>query len=374
MTSIESLPDDLISEILVRVPAQDNYDSTRLVCRKWYNIINTRDFAHSNLQLSTSGLLDVNLYTRRQILMTMQKGRLEPSKLSYGLGGTVLSSCNGLVLGYDLNSRPKGPYIIANPVTKQQLALPKLLSETPTNGYILTKYNDVALVYAPSSRTYKVVCVSLDRDLECAIMTAGVDMDWGRRVISTQHLPRKAKKLLKRSPLTTRGFVHWTNIYTPEYVLTMNAESETITQIPGPCLRDDDESLWYRYLPMGSCLSLLIGRGEISWEWELWKMKPETGEWTKMPSIVLEPQKVLKHLAFKFKRQCSSSPLLKPIGWSNSYSGEVLFFGVCSHSRQLNTSIYVAYNIRTREFDSVFLKDSMFTLFLEYKSSLVWLD
>ncbi|KAL3615640.1 hypothetical protein CASFOL_041301 [Castilleja foliolosa] len=369
-TNIESLPDELIFEILVRVPAQDLYDSTRLVCRKWYNMIKTRNFAHSHLQLSTPGLLALDLYNMhsgKQILMTMQKGQMETSNLNCGFRGTVLSSCNGLVLLVNRNTNSKErPCTIVNPVTKQHFALP----QSHYSGKLMFPNYYFSLSYAASSGAYKVVSISYSdleyRDLVCVIMTVGVDTDFVPRV-STQHLSLKAKDLLKRFPLNTPGFVHWVQNGISEYVLTMNVESEIITQIPGPYLRDDGKRLFCCYLPMGSYLSLLIDRGEYSL-WEVWKMKPETGEWTNMPSILLESQKVINHLSSKFKRLGSSSPYLKPLGWSNSR--EALFFGGCSR----NSHFFMAYNIRTRELDLLYAQDVMLNLYFDHRSSLIWLD
>ncbi|KAL3615622.1 hypothetical protein CASFOL_041283 [Castilleja foliolosa] len=355
-TKIESFPDDVLFEILLRVPAQDLYDSSRLVCRKWYNMIRTRNFAHSHFQRSTPALLAVDLCSNEQAFMTMQNGRIEISKWSDGDNRLVLSSCNGLVVEIDdLNLKP----YITNHVTRQQFALPPFLPEK----VVTRKW--FALEYVASSSAYKVVGVSypldLNGDLACAIMTVGVDTDWRRRV-STQHLSFTAKTFFSLWPLTTGGFVHWTRNDCTECVVTMNVESEIVTEIPGPCLLDDGKSLWCRYRPMGSYLSLFIGRSEFSWE--VWKMKPETGEWTKMPGIDLEPLKVPKYLSFEFKRHRFTGPMLGPVGWSNSR--EVLFFGVCYHT--------VAYNVHTREIDSCKLFESMVNLFLEHKRSLLWLD
>ncbi|KAL3615650.1 hypothetical protein CASFOL_041311 [Castilleja foliolosa] len=354
-TTIESLSDDLLFDILLRVPVQDLYDYARLVCNKWYNMIHTRNFAHSHFQRSTPGLLAVDLGSNEQAFMTMQNGRIDISKWTCVLGRLVWSSCNGLVLESNLNSKP----CILNHVTKQRFALPPLPSEDVMASKMF------ALTYVAPSNSYKVVGVSyseeLECDLVCAIMTVGVDTDWRRRV-STQHLSFKAKISLGLLPLTTRGFVHWARDDFTEFVVTMNVESEIITEIPGPCLLDDGKSLLCRYLPMGSYLSLFIGRGEFSWE--VWKMKPETGKWTKMPGIDLEPQKVPKYLFIEFKRHRFTGPMLIPIGWSNSQ--EVLFFFVCFHT--------VGYNVRTREIDSCKLLKSPINLLLEHKRSLLWLD
>ncbi|KAL3615065.1 hypothetical protein CASFOL_040726 [Castilleja foliolosa] len=359
-TNIECLSDDILFEILLRVPAQDLYDSSRLVCRKWYNMIHTRNIAHSHFQRSTPGLLALDMINNEQVFMTMQNGRIEISKWSYGYDRPVDSSCNGLLLVSILD--PEGLYI-TNHVTKQHFDLPPFLP-----GKVMP-HKLLALAYIASSSVYKVVAVSYptrcDRDLLCAIMTVGVDTDWRRRV-STQHLSFQAKKLFYWSPLTTPGFVHWAEDDYSECVLTMNVESEIITQIPGPCLRDVGKSLWCRYLPTGSYLSLFIGRGEFSWE--VWKMKPETGEWTIMPSINLEPQKVPKYLLFEFEKCRMSGPMLRPVGWSNSL--EVLFFDIC-----FRTGIFVAYNVRTREIDSCELPvDCFMTEYFDHKISLLWLD
>ncbi|KAL3615568.1 hypothetical protein CASFOL_041229 [Castilleja foliolosa] len=361
-TNIESLPDELISEILVRVPVQDLYDSTRLVCRKWYNMINTRNFAYSHVKRLTPGLLVVDRAHCKQALLTMQKGRIEISTRSYGLDYRVEHSCcNGLLLGYPQYTNKR--YIV-NPVTKQRFSLPPFGANPVTNLHIrpprrLMVREIFSLAYDASSRSYKVVCTSYthhDHGLVCAIMTVGVDTDWKRRV-STQHLSNKAKELFYGFSLTTRGFVHWVENGCVEYVVTMNVESEIITEIPGPCLLHDGKILWKNYLPMENYLSLFIGRREFSCD--VWKMKPETGEWTKMYNIDLVPQKVPKLLLFK-------THLLKhmrPSGWSNN--GEVLFFCFCE--------TFFAYNVRTLEIDSCELRLSG-NLVYDHRNSLVWLD
>ncbi|KAL3615565.1 hypothetical protein CASFOL_041226 [Castilleja foliolosa] len=357
-TTIESLPDELIFEILVRVPAQDLYDSTRLVCREWYNMIQTRNFAHSHFQRSTPGHLIVGWFKREQTFITMQKGRIEMSKLNYGFNHIVLTSCNGLLLEKRHGNLNLNELYIANPVTKQRFALPPFISGKETDREMLS------LAYVDSSRAYKVVRVSYSsrdsNDLVCAIMTVGVDTDWTRRV-STQHLSLKAKELLYEFPLTTRGFFHWVRNGISEYVLTMNVESEIITQIPGPCLRNDGRYVRCSYLPMGSYLSMFIDRDEFSWE--VWKMKPETGEWTKMLNIDLEPQKLPKHL--------SSKSRLQPVGWSNSR--EVFFYGICFIDSPSGTRMSIAYNVGTREMDSGKLKTCP-SSFLNHIGSLLWLD
>ncbi|GFP89337.1 hypothetical protein PHJA_001077400 [Phtheirospermum japonicum] len=90
---------------------------------------------------------------------------------------------------------------------------------------------------------------------------------------------------------------------------TVSTLSKTLeeynTEFPAPSLRRHDGETELIYLPMGSYLSLLISRSMFSWEF--WEMKPETGEWTKMPNIDLEAQ-------FAGSKNC----ILTPVGWLRS--------------------------------------------------------
>ncbi|KAL3615564.1 hypothetical protein CASFOL_041225 [Castilleja foliolosa] len=95
-------------------------------------------------------------------------------------------------------------------------------------------------------------------------------------------------------PLYTEGFVHWvefSHIAEREglYVLTMNIETEIVTQFRIPECRFGDSS-WYYYLSNGSHLTMLIGR--VKFVWDVWEMKSETGEWTKTMIIDLESEKL----------------------------------------------------------------------------------
>ncbi|GFP93895.1 hypothetical protein PHJA_001533800 [Phtheirospermum japonicum] len=194
---------------------------------------------------------------------------------------------------------------------------------------------------------------------ECvAIFTVGVDKDWMRRV-NTRHISLTANYLFVSRPLlTTKGFVHWTmNDSRFAYVLTLNVETEIITQFPVP-RHDGETELMYYYLPMGSYLSLLIARSKFSWEF--WEMKPDTGEWTKLPNIDLEAQ-------FASYLNC----ILKPGGWLKSR--EVLVFNVRRENYNLPSQLCIACNVRTRKFHE-FELDGGLQSFLAHRNSLVWMD
>ncbi|KAK6121638.1 hypothetical protein DH2020_044615 [Rehmannia glutinosa] len=337
-TNIDSLPDDIVFDILVHIPAQDIYNATRLVCRKWYQMILTHNFIHVHLQHSTCGLLIKNWLDRTShpTFVAMRQGRIEISKLSDKFNHLFLSSCNGLILEFDcLKSYA---LYIANPVTKQRSALPTFSANTTSDCS--------AIAYAATSMEYKVVntCYFMNGNTDefehdCAILTVGVDKSWRR--VNIQHLSLTAKELLKRTPFATE--VH----------------SERLG--------------YYHYLSMGSYLSLLIDCSEFSWE--VWEMKPETGEWTKMPKIDLEAQKcTFEQLCCKYDSSSSLTCSLLPVGWLKSK--EVLVFNVFKeHTLPIFISPWfcIAYNVRTREIYSIEL-DSICNTFLVHRNSLVWLD
>ncbi|KAK6120563.1 hypothetical protein DH2020_045694 [Rehmannia glutinosa] len=293
-TNIDSLPDDILFDILLRIPAQDIYNSTRLVCRKWYHMIHAHNFINAHLHHSTCGLLIQNLrnITSYPNFVAMRQGRIEISKLSYKSNHRFLSSCNGLVL--ELDDLNRNALYITNPTTKQRSALPTFFADTT--------FDRAVIAYAATSMKYKVVRTfyltngntdQLEQGYVeiayAAILTVGVDKSW--RCVNIEHLSLAAKELLVNNLFTTEGFVHWAqngNVIVskgePQYVLTLNVETEIITEISVPLCHDGKLSYYlYHYFSMGSYISLLISCNYFSFE--VWEMKPETGEWTKMRTL-----------------------------------------------------------------------------------------
>ncbi|KAL3624505.1 hypothetical protein CASFOL_031173 [Castilleja foliolosa] len=298
-----------------------------------------------------------------------KKDLIETSELNYYLKHEVMSSCNGLVL--ETKDNTTIDLYITNPATKQRFALPPFMTNGAPFSY--------AIAYVAASMEYKVVRTVIPgfdvfkageykRDDCVVVLTVGVDKDWTRRV-RIQHLCSKARNLLfRQNPLTTDGFVHWVWDDYSEYVLTLNLETEIITPFLVPtCLprHEGYTKLMYRYLPMGKYLSLLVDVTRFSWE--VWKMKPESGEWTKMFNIDLEPE-------FASSLYC----VLTPLGWLKF--GEELIFSVRRVNGKGNkrynsycTRICIAYNVRRREYEPFELAPNLDS-FLVHRNSLVWLD
>ncbi|KAL3615383.1 hypothetical protein CASFOL_041044 [Castilleja foliolosa] len=369
-SNINSLPDEIVFDILVRIPAQDIYSAVRTVCRKWYQMIHTNKFVKTHLHHSTCVLLlqkRVSQSTELTFMSLSRQGQIELTRLNYKPEHSLwCSSSNGLILECD--SRKDGPLYIANPVTMQRFSLPPTTYGLAGLGFCFS-----AIAYASLSMEYKVVKLYLNREdnqLGCIILTVGVDESW--RPICTQHLSLEAKENLTSSPLTTEGFLHWAK--GGNYVLTLNVETEIITEYPVP-----PSGARVYYLSTLKYLSMLIGCA--GWSWEVWEMKPETGEWTQLPGIDLEDRMCdIFEIFGGLRERDKDKPYgsfayirmsLFPIGWLK-YKEVLLYCLYCPHTGQ-QLSTCMAWNIRLREIEFIEL-DSNMNGFFVHRNSLLWLD
>ncbi|EYU23298.1 hypothetical protein MIMGU_mgv1a009193mg [Erythranthe guttata] len=303
-TNIESLPDELVFDILLHLQSEDIHRGARLVCKKWYNTVRTRNFRCARLRNSTVGLLIHSSGDERPIFLTLEKGRVEMSKLSYKIPGRVWTSCNGLILDYEV----------------------------------------MRDAYAAASMEYKVAQTFSSRlrypfVRGCAILTVGVDKFW--RHVDTENLSPIGREILRGIPLTTEGYFHWTHREGTR-VLTLNVETEIITETLVP--NGYGKKTKY-YLSTGRSLTLLIACSGFSWE--VLKMKSETGEWTKLTKVDLKARKCEFE---QFVRECCgpvvqpSSLVIKPVGWLDE---EVLVLNA------FPTLVCVLYKVRAQEIEFV---------------------
>ncbi|KAL3615445.1 hypothetical protein CASFOL_041106 [Castilleja foliolosa] len=354
-SNINSLPDDIVFDILVQIPAQDIYSAVRPVCRKWYQMIHTHKFVNTHLHHSTYGLLLQKRVSQSIELTSMslsRQGQIELTRLNYEPEYHIwCSSCNGLILESEPSYNPI--LHISNPVTMQSFYLPRPVY--PLSGLY---FRCSAIAYASLSMQYKVVQVYFQEiQWGCIILTVGVDETWRR--VCTQHLSPKAKENLMYAPLTTEGFVHW--FKNSKYVLTLNVETEIITKYLAPSSGDR-----LYYFSTAKYLSLLIADASRELSWEVWEMKPETGEWTQLPGIDLKDRFGLLSecdTIYKLSAAYISSSLV-PVGWLE-YK-EVLLYRV-------PLGICVAWNIRLKEYEFIEL-DSNLHGFFTHRNSLLWLD
>ncbi|KAH6831935.1 hypothetical protein C2S53_012810 [Perilla frutescens var. hirtella] len=360
-TNIQSLPDELLFHILVRLQADYLCDRARLVCRRWYHIIHSHAFVSTHLQHSTYGLLLSSIYGGdHPIFVTVTEGRIQTFEFSYKCRKYLMGSCNGLAMG--INHNGWAFVHIINPATKQPFVLPSF------SGQIV--YNMPAgIAYAATSMEYKVAVSYMAHmppdspsvALGLAILTAGVDNSW--RYVRVEHLSMPATSLVLEIPFITEGFMHWAT-EEKTTVLTLDVETEilTVSEVPLPksyCMKTRKY-----YLSTGRSLSLLVACENFLWE--LWEMKPETREWMKLVAdIKLGAQKCrLQQFAG------GDNDVLEAVGWVKYPEVLALHF---MGKRCSRTCIF--YNLDTHEINSTELSLPCEAFHaVVHKNSLMWLS
>ncbi|KAH6832708.1 hypothetical protein C2S53_015752 [Perilla frutescens var. hirtella] len=362
-TNIESLPDELLFHILVRLQADYLYDRARLVCRRWYHLIHSHAFVNTHLQHSAYGLLlCFREWGGHPIFVTATQGRIQTSEFSYKCRSHLWGSFNGLAMEMQFSNR-EGYFVhIINPATKQGFDLPSF----SFSGGPVASSRSSGVASASASVEYKVVLSYMDDvpratpSLGLAILTAGVDNSW--RYVRVEHLSKCARSLLSEIPLITEGFMHWAGKNRTDF-LTLDVETEilTVSEVPLP-------EAYYKkahkyYLSTGRSLSLLVARENFLWE--LWAMKPGTREWTKLVADI-------KLGAQKCRLQQFSggdNEVLVPIGWVKY--PEVLALRFIGDSMSCPC---IFYNLDTHEIDSIELTTACYCYSVVHKNSLMWLS
>ncbi|XP_073274836.1 putative F-box protein At4g17200 isoform X2 [Primulina huaijiensis] len=341
------LPLEMVYEVLLRLPALVLFDVMRHVCRDWSLMIRSRNFIHDHLLNSPRGLMIQSRHmSHSAIFVEMRAGCLEISKFDRVFCCLLWTSCNGLVL---TNFRDRHHLYIANPMTKQQLLLPRFFCRIVHHGRC-------GLAFVEASMKYKVVQpYDYSRGFEyvkCAVLTIGVDQVW--RHIDIEHLSLTARRAFMSFPLVCGGFMYWVG---ETVLLIMNVDTEIVSQFPIPPFGKK----YQKILPMGSKMSIIATANDILWD--VWEMNPEILEWSKLLSFDLEPQstKIKKFLRTKMEH-------IEPVGWL--IDREVLVFHGAEPQRYL-----IAYNVKTGEAQPIKLDmNDNYHIVQAHVNSLGWLE
>ncbi|XP_057775967.1 putative F-box protein At5g62660 isoform X1 [Salvia miltiorrhiza] len=367
-TNIESLPTDLLFEILLRMPADHLYERARLVCRRWCHIIHSHAFINAQMHGATYGLLlsPPNwIITLPRYVTADADGGIHTSKITHLSKSRVVATCNGLELEAKGYQFPR--LVIVNPATKQSFHLPPL----PTGVNVIYAVLRYGFAYSAASLAYKVIAPyhfgqsppRLETDSGLDVLTVGIDESW--RHVEVHHLPDHFRQFLFfMDPLTSEGFVHWGR---GRYCATMDVETEIITLSEAPHQYHENN---YKYLSTGRCLSLLVACGDLSWE--VWEMKAETGEWRKaLPNVDLGAKKcMIQQLAPK-----DAPRVLVPLGWVNYPQVLAFYFGEdIYHGCQWRPFIF--YNLDTHKLHYIELPQSNISEYgaFPHKNNLTWLS
>ncbi|KAL6539109.1 hypothetical protein OROGR_011758 [Orobanche gracilis] len=282
---IQSLPDELLSDILTRLPADYIHDVARLVCLRWYHIVHSPDFVRTQIQHSTHGLM---------LSCEWANGGFRPVLVTATQGGQIETV-------RDCDYSDDSLYVM-NPATKQHLVLPPCSRHFPW-------LSSCSIAYTVASMEYKVVLPLKNEgksgDWFLAILTVGVDESW--RDVPVKHMSLSYVSLLSKSGIITEGYIHWVM---PEFwwVLTLDVETETFTTSTAPLPRKHSRGSCY--MSTGKFLSLLVPRRDLSWE--VWGMGSRDGEWSKvLPDIDLGAHESRLRERFGI----GEDKALRPVGW-----------------------------------------------------------
>ncbi|XP_010277836.1 PREDICTED: F-box protein At3g07870-like [Nelumbo nucifera] len=298
---LENIPEEIISSILVNIPAHKLYE-LRSVCKQWFKLISEPNFIDQHLSRSEPGLLVQYHHWRYMTVFLEMKGerfRVRDLNLKLRFGSRIHASCNGLILLEGVNQA--GGLFVANPVTKQCMKLP------PRSGSYSLFYG---FAHHPGTRVYKVLTLNRQGDsCICDILTLGSD-SW-RHVLVPQEF-RRSNSLY----LATKGFLHnITDSYNgedKEYMHSMDMVHETFhrTRLPvSACGKQD------RLFELGGFLAFTT-RIETTSRFDIWVLKDfHKGNWVKQHSVVLEG------VRFANKRSLS---MVKPVG--SLKNGKVIIF------------------------------------------------
>ncbi|KAL7081875.1 hypothetical protein ACP275_14G065800 [Erythranthe tilingii] len=188
-TNIESLPDEMVSHILLELDAEDIYESAMLVCRKWYKITSTHNFKQEHLEHSNPGLVMSLLgSTSKASFVTLSRrgGIATIRKLKHFQNMSFAYWGNGLALE---NHYLRGKYFVANHITNKRIELPPFSGREHSCNY------NFCIGYAPASKEYKVVLLQFPDMKNHKAPICACYIDFGsRRVLEVRRHPTRISR------------------------------------------------------------------------------------------------------------------------------------------------------------------------------------
>ncbi|PIA62408.1 hypothetical protein AQUCO_00200425v1 [Aquilegia coerulea] len=304
-TSVDHLPEELIPEILQKLPAKFLIQ-LKSVCKLWFHQVTNHDFVRAQLQQNSDDQVIIiericvnphkHDYYCIQLVQEVKDMQEEKQFKIYCKikeffkeqgGDDILlrDSCDGLIL---LQSKRDGnQFYVCNPLTRHCTKLPLL--ETSCCIFYLTLVLDESF---DQTTTYKVVAICQD-SLKCFVLKAGKPSEW--KEFNTGY---KNSVILSSHSLTlVNKEYHWLRLQDngktccEPYLYSMNAGTEEIrfreTKISSEitCKHDHNSILEIK----GSlCLTDSISNFNQIDIWTLHDKDKYNCTWTKNYTIVLD--------------------------------------------------------------------------------------
>ncbi|XVF30584.1 hypothetical protein REPUB_Repub16aG0071000 [Reevesia pubescens] len=235
---MESLPDDLIVEILSRLPA-DEVLKFRRVCRKWRALTSSRQFIEQNVKHASSILFQQYLHIKleRRLYLEfyfldekLKKKMMRRRVCTWFMNGSidyypsVVDTCDGLLLLRADNPLISKAFFICNPITQEVLTLMKPYPE----GFVF------AIFFHSLSKEYRVLYYRLisGNHMEFFIRSLGLSKYWRRLgTFCQQTIPIQSCKIIDKS-------IYWTALpnSTPctNSIIAFNMENEEFKALGHP--------------------------------------------------------------------------------------------------------------------------------------------
>uniref|UniRef100_A0A5B6YPK4 F-box domain-containing protein n=1 Tax=Davidia involucrata TaxID=16924 RepID=A0A5B6YPK4_DAVIN len=254
------LPDDILFNILILLPAELLRYKFKYVCRRWFNIITNRIlFDQASLIIQRPTGEREHVYGTR--LVDINEGkfnlRMKEQYLDIPCRGRIRSWCNELLLITD--PFKLGALYVFNLVTKEGSTLPPCSSYC--SGHVGCKCG-LGLAFDKFKGAYKVVHVFLGpNSIQCEILVLKCELlsfkclKW-KKINGPSYIGQR--HYFWDDPISVEGrFFHW-DVHSAKYIVSMDIVKERFRQTRLPEYGNSLMSNAYFFVEMGGLLSLLI--------------------------------------------------------------------------------------------------------------------
>ncbi|KAL7601448.1 hypothetical protein Lser_V15G26029 [Lactuca serriola] len=270
------LPDDILFDILKRLPDASLRYKAKYVCKRWLDlIINMKLLDHASFILQKTG----NLTARHVDIREEGEGlQVKVQDLDIPRIGIIKSWGNELML---ISDYKKQSLYIYNLITKEGSYLPEC--NASCGGYCIIKCG-VAISFDMFKGIYKVVHLFMGPPIECHILILRSDNIASSKWKKIQAPCMNGGSMYSSNPVSVQGrYFHWDN-YIDKRLVSMDMVKEEIVDmsLPGDCKGVD-----YTIFEMGGSLALFAGDSPD--KSEIWILKDfQKKTWEKLQSVTLE--------------------------------------------------------------------------------------
>ncbi|XP_052210009.1 putative F-box protein At3g17490 isoform X2 [Diospyros lotus] len=277
---IQHLPEELIGNILSRIPAEMLHKSVRFVCKRWAYIICNPHFVEEHFRQAKSGLLLESISSvGRSNFLELRDGLIQLTEIRHDHQLRVVGSCDGVALLIDLVNF--STLYVANPVTKEVAMLPSL--EVP----MFPLHCSNLIVRVPSTGVYKVVHACFcSRKCHWLVFTVGTDNAW--RMFNCQQTFNSKDVDMDKFPVPVGQMIYWTGfdfqVDGITYFLGMEMNDETTHKVPFPKTSREPHA----YLRMGDYLAS-FSTTSADMKFEICVLKDwRRGEWARVYQVHMD--------------------------------------------------------------------------------------